>query len=356
VSDGWTLVPPQGSGFAPDLDERLDEALLAGELTNLHGVVVLRGGQLALEHYVPGDDIAWGQPLGRVVFDAETLHDLRSVTKSVVGLLYGIALKRGIVPPPEAGLFESFPEFPELAAEPARSRITIAHVLTMTMGLEWDESRPYTDPANSEIAMDAAPDRYRFVLERRVVSEPGKTWLYNGGATALLGRLIALGSGRSLSEFAHDALFSPLGITRFEWARAWDGAPAAASGLRLRPRDTARIGQLMLQNGVWNERAIVPRSWLDAALQERVRIDDRTADTDPDPNTWYYGYHWYLGRAHEELPGQPWIGAFGNGGQQLWIVPGHELVVACTFGNYDHPDQRTAPERLLRAIFAAVEP
>ena len=306
---------------------------------------MLRGAKLVLEHYLHGDDESWGWPLGRVAFTAETLHDLRSVTKSIVALLYGVALDHGKVPRPEENLFACFPEFSDLASDPTRSALTIEHVLTMTMGTEWDEARPYTDPANSEIAMEAAPDRYRYILERPIVVEPGTRWTYNGGATALLGRLIAQGTGESLPQFASDALFAPLGITTFEWARGSDGTPSAASGLRLRPRDLARIGQLMLQNGMWKEQAIVPSPWLGTALRERVEIGDGRQ----------YGYHWYVGTLHDELPAERWIAAFGNGGQQLWIIPGRELVVACTFGNYDRPDQHTAPENLLRVILGALE-
>ena len=133
-----------------------------------------------------------------VSFGPETLHDLRSVTKSVVGLLYGIALDRGLVPPPDAPLMAQFPEYGDLAADPARAGITVGHALTMTLGTEWDEERPYTDPENSEIAMEMAPDRYRYVLERPVIVPPGTRWIYSGGAVALVGALIARGAGKSL--------------------------------------------------------------------------------------------------------------------------------------------------------------
>jgi CubicO group peptidase (beta-lactamase class C family) len=146
---------------------------------DLHGVVIVRAGCLVFERYFEGEDNARGSPLGRVAFKADTLHDLRSVSKSIVGLLYGIALGDGKVPPPETALFASFPEYTDLAADPARNRWTIHHVLTMTIGTDWDElSVPYTDPSNSETAMDMAPDRYRFVLGAPVVMEPGKRWVY----------------------------------------------------------------------------------------------------------------------------------------------------------------------------------
>ena len=114
-------------------------------------------------------------PLGTVVFGPDVPHDLRSVSKSVVGLAYGIALAAGKVPPPEAKLYEQFPEYSDLASQPGRDRLTIHHVLSMTLGLDWDElTIPYGDPRNAENAMEAAPDRYRFILERPIVGEPGR--------------------------------------------------------------------------------------------------------------------------------------------------------------------------------------
>jgi len=337
----WTSLPPADMGFAADLPARLDAAIAAGKLPNLHGIIVARGGKLVLERYIPGVDESWGQPLGTVDFGPQTLHDLRSVTKSIVCLIYGIALSQGKVPAPDQPLLAQFPQYPDLAADPARQKLTIGHVLTMTMGTAWNEDLPYTNPANSEIAMEMAPDRYRFVLDRPVVGEPGVRWTYSGGATALLGHLIAKGTGQPLPDFARDALFTPLGIGAFEWVRGIDKVtPSAASGLRLAPRDLARIGQMVLQNGTWDGRPVVPASWLAAVLQDRVGIDDFRR----------YGYHWYMGALPVGAGGarrERWIGAAGNGGQRLYVMPGLDLVVAMTFGNYNKPDQWRPPLALL---------
>ena len=185
------------------------------------------------------------------------------MSKSIVGLLYGIALAQGKVPPPEAPLFAAFPEYADLAADAGRDRLTIHHVLTMTMGTDWDESSlPYSDPANSEIAMDLAPDRYRYILERRVVMEPGKRWTYCGGATALLARLIAKGTGKPLHDFrARSAVRSARARPDGMGAEA-KGEPFAASGLRMTPRDLARIGMMMANGGMAGDRRVVPAQWL----------------------------------------------------------------------------------------------
>ncbi|MEU0564053.1 serine hydrolase [Nonomuraea sp. NPDC005983] len=296
---------------------RIDELLSSGKAPNLHGVVVVQDGQIVLERYGAGDDFRLNDPLGHVTFDAGTPHDLRSVTKSVVALLYGIALGDGLVPSPGDGLLQHFPQYPDLVE--GRERLTVEHALTMTLGLEWDESVPYTSSANSEIAMEEAPDRYRYILSRPVIEEPGKRWLYCGGASALIGRLIADGVKAPLEEFARERLFGPLGIDA-EWM-TYRGVAMAASGLRMRPRDLAELGRLVLEGG----RGLVPESWIGEMQRSRVRIADGHE----------YGYQWYV------TPGR-WVAAHGNGGQALVVVPDRRLVVALTAGDYNSDQVSTA--------------
>jgi CubicO group peptidase (beta-lactamase class C family) len=190
----WVPISERDAGVAAALGDRIDAAQRKGELPGLHGVLLARRGRLVLERYYPGADHSWGRPLGLVAFGADTLHDLRSVTKSLVGLLYGIALAEGKVAAPDAVLVDQFPEYPDLAAEPSRRRLTVAHALTMTMGLEWNEQLPYTSPANAEIAMERAPDRYRFVLERPFAKRPAPA-----GATTAGRRPYSGGSSRAAS-------------------------------------------------------------------------------------------------------------------------------------------------------------
>lgn len=331
VVGGWTQAPPAELGFGRDPGGLVEAAFAAGELPGLHGVVVARHGRLVAERYFDGADMRWGQALGTVRFGPEVTHDLRSVSKSIVSLLYGIALAAGKVPGPDAGLYAAFADYGDLAS-PARRKLTVGHALSMSMGTAWNEDLPYTDPNNSEIAMEMAPDRLRYVLTRDVVEAPGTRWRYSGGATALLGALIARGTGQSLLEYGRAVLFGPLGIDDVEWTNGFDGKPAAASGLRLRPRDLARIGQAVLDGG----EGIIPAAWLSESTKARIAID---AEVD-------YGYQWYL--YNGSSGGSPWIGAIGNGGQRLTVVPKLGLVVAITCGNYDRPEQRTVPLKVMR--------
>jgi CubicO group peptidase (beta-lactamase class C family) len=346
----WRSVSPAEAGFADDLEARLDKAVAEKRIWNLHSVIVVRNGRLVLERYFDGEDHARGRPLGVVSFKPDALHDLRSASKSIVGLLYGVALAADKVPPLEQPLLHSFPEYAELLADPGRSRWTVHHVLSMTMGTDWEElSIPYTDVANSETAMDQAPDRYRYILSRPVVAEPGERWVYNGGATALLGRLIARGTGKSLHAFAREVLFDPLGVGPTDWYAGDDGELIAASGIRITPRDLAKIGQLMLRGGVWDDRVVVPAEWIARCTSPVVPIDEVRE----------YGYHWYLGRIAFETPTAPrwsrsrlerYWSAAGNGGQRLFAFPGLDLLVAVTAGNYDTPDQSVPPARVVREV------
>ncbi len=334
------------AGFAADLADRLETIREAGLLGNVHGVVAVRGGQVFLERYFAGVDSLRAKPLGVVRFTAETPHDLRSVSKSIVGLLYGMALGQGRVPPPEAPLLAQFPAYADLAADPDRQRLTVAHALSMTLGTEWDEmSLPYSDPRNSEIAMDRAEDRCRFVLACRIVAPPGQRWIYNGGATALLARLIADGTGQSLHDFAEAALFAPLGISGAIWHHGRDGVASAASGLRLRPLDLARIGVVLLDQGRWHGQPLIPADWLGRAFTPCVSLPDGRR----------YGYHWYLGATPMDdraggVQWEPTVSAIGNGGQRLFLVPRLDLAVVVTAGNYDTPDQWRAPLVVLKDL------
>lgn len=328
---------------------KLDLAEQSGALKNLHAVLVWRKGQLLAERYYSGPDESWGRDLGTVAFGPGTLHDLRSVTKSVVGLLYGIALAEGKVPALDTPLLDAFPEHKDLAKDPQRAAWTIGHVLSMAMGTTWNEDLPYTDPRNSEIAMERAEDRVRFILEQPLEADPGTRWDYNGGCSALIGALISSATGGDLLAYARDVLFDPLAIPSSEWIQGQDKAYSAASGLRLSGPSLLRIGQLVLQGGQWDGRQIVPSAWIEASKAAEIHT------------SWGMGYSrfWYGSEqsstgADGRVTGSHFtLGAMGNGGQRLWILPDLDLVVVTYSGLYNAPDQWINPTLILQRIILA---
>jgi CubicO group peptidase (beta-lactamase class C family) len=324
----------------------LAQAQQDGRVDGLHTLLVSQGGKLVFEYYGRGADQAEGRGgLGPISFGPDMPHDLRSASKSVVGLAYGIALAAGKVPPPEAKLYAQFPEYSDLASQPGRDRITVHHALSMTLGFEWDEfTIPYGHPGNAEVDMEAAADRIRFILERPIIDEPGEKWSYCGGATALLGRLIAKGTGEPVLDYCRHVLFDQMAFGPVSWAKGKDGEFRAASGLRLLPRDFLKIGQLVLARGVWNGQQIVPGDWLKRALTPAATIPDGRR----------YGYQWYLGAspAGASQHWERWVGGIGWGGQRLYVFPELDLVVAQFCGNYEKPG--TEQRRINDAIITEV--
>ncbi len=342
ASAPWPTAAPADVGFAPDIADRLEWGIKSGLLKHFHAIVVTRVGKLVLERYFEGQDWAWGRNLGIVKHGPETLHDLRSVTKSVTSILYGIALDRGLVPPLVAPLMAQFPEYPDLAADQRRQLVTIEHVINMTLGYEWNEQLPYTDPKNAEIMMEMAKDRYRFVLERPILAPPGTRWNYNGGCTALIGRLIEKGTKQTISDFAKQALFDPLGIDTFEWITGADGVHSPASGLRLRARDLARIGALILGKGQIDSRRIVSAGWIEGVAVGAVPTGDGLM----------YGRSWF--QLDTPVAGfanpQPTLMGFGNGGQRLFVMPSTDIACVVFSGRYNEMDSWVHPTRLWREI------
>ena len=346
--DQLEKVSAESVGIDAAAIAKLTEDIRAGKHSNIHSLLVLRSGKLAVEEYFQGEDERRGQPLGTVRFDAATLHDLRSVSKSVTSALFGIAIASGEISDIEAPVLSYFPEYRALQTAD-RMRIRLRHVLSMSSGLEWDEdSRPYGDPQNSETAMDAADDRAQFVLSRPISAPPGERFRYSGGDTLLLAAVIERATKMRLDKYAEKVLFRPLGVERYDWIRYPDGTPIAASGLRLLPRDMAKFGVLYLNRGQWQGVQIVPEAWVKASMTAQTKVADRPFGFQN------YGYQWWLGTARDEAH-TPWIMAVGYGGQRIMLIPSLDLVMVLTAGMYRNRAQTDITfEVLLDGVLPAV--
>jgi CubicO group peptidase (beta-lactamase class C family) len=344
LNDGWSIDTPEALGFDRSrlcgLADRLREA------DDVHSVVVARHGRLVFEQYFAGYDEPWGYDDKRYEFDAKMKHDMRSVSKSVVSLLAGIAIDRRLIDGVDASVLQYFPEMASAAPE-GWADIKLRDLLTMSSGMAWDENRPWTDPKNDERHLLSETDPIRYVLSKPVAAPPGTQWNYNGGGVELLGAVIARRSGQSLATFAREALFGPLGITDFEWQTYPNGKVSAASGLRLRPRDATKIGQLMLNKGVWQGVQIVSADWIEQSVVPRFQATGYFG------GLFFYGRFWWLGRTLSGGQEVPWIAAIGLGGQRIFIVPSLDLVVTSTSGLYAEPRQGVAALDILGVVISA---
>ena len=341
-ADGeWPTASPEEAGLDSATLCSLNEALDKSPEMNVHAVLVVRGGRLVYETYRGGRDQKWGD-MRVISHGPQTEHDVRSISKSVVSLLFGIALDRKLIASIDEPVFTYFPEYATLRT-PEKDRILLRHLLAMRSGLAWNESVPYSDPTNSEIMMFWSVEPYRFVLEQPVRHDPDEEWNYSSGNTELLAGVLQKATGEPLAEFAREALFEPLGITQFAWLHMPSGDVAASWGLRLRPRDMAKIGELVLRKGMWNGRRVVSEAWIEESTQARP---DGSYATDWNP---LYGYQWWIGNSAVGDHAISWIAGGGLGGQRIYIAPAYDLVVVITAGLYDAPFEDQ--DRVVKSIF-----
>jgi CubicO group peptidase (beta-lactamase class C family) len=348
LSDGWTIAAQADLGLDPAKLCELDPFIAQWTEANIHAVVVVRKGKLAMERYFRGADERWGSPLGTVQYAADVKHDLRSISKSVTSLLVGIARGEGKFPALDSSAIDFFPQYAGLKTA-GNARITFTDFLTMSSGLAWDESLPYSNPANSERRLIDAPDPLKYVFEQRLVARPGEIYNYNGGGTTVLGAAVAKATGQRLDDYARDKLFSPLDITDYDWVKlpfAADSPPAAASGLRLRARDAAKLGQLLLSDGTWQDKQVLPKGWAADSIKPRLNGD----------GLFFYGYQWWLGRSFHNGAELTWAAGVGYGGQRLYVVPALDLVVMVNAGHYGGPLQGVIPIGIFtRVVLPAVK-
>jgi CubicO group peptidase (beta-lactamase class C family) len=345
LSDGWDVATPDAVGLDATVLCSIGPRYQYRTEANLHSVLVIRHGKLVYERYFTGADEQLGQPIGTIAFNATTKHDLRSITKSVVSLVLGIAIGKGQIVGIDQPVLPLLPEYADLRS-PQKDKITLRDLLTMSQGLTWNEDLPYSDPNNSEEQMDTAADPVRYTLSRPVETPSGEVFNYSGGSAIIIARLLRNATGQPIDAYARTELFAPLGIMDFEWLPVASGEPAAASGLRLRPRDTAKLGQLVLNHGAWHGKQVVPADWIAAATAAHINAN----------LLWFYGYQFWLGRSLVHEREVEWAVGLGYGGQRLFIVPALDLVVLVHAGLYHSSSQAAVPLTVLnRYVLRAVQ-
>ena len=367
LDDGWTTGAAAEVGLSVIPLERMSEEIRRGVFPNVHGVLIAKDGRLVFEEYFEGHDFRYRQGRRETVslaFDRETLHDTRSVGKSLTSALVGIAVGDGAITSLDAPLVDFFPEHASMATAD-KQRITLRHALTMSAGLDWNEGEvPYTDPNNDEELMEASDDPAGNVLVREVVSDPGSTWYYNSGLPLLLGLIVSRTSAQPLGSYARERLFEPLGFGSHEWSgpRAWADVPELkwdgseewagsanpAGSFWIRPRDLLKFGSLYLNEGSWNGNSALPAKWVHESLRSHVwRTDGTMEHGEGVSSRGGYGYFWW--HDHYTLPyGELTVhSAAGNGGQRIWVIPTLDLVAVHFTGNYNLPWASFHAERLL---------
>jgi CubicO group peptidase (beta-lactamase class C family) len=354
----WTNSTPTAEGVDIGVLAALDEEFTSGAHGYINGMLVIRNGRIvyqntyAQDYDTPfkGRDQARGQynyydPDWHPYFERGPLHTVQSISKSVTSALIGIAIGRGEIPGVEVDVMRYFDDHDQANPDARWSDITLRDLLTMTSGIDWDESSfEYTDPRNVCAAMESSADWVAYVLNRSMAATPGEKFVYNSGVTMLLSHILLRATGKQADAYAREHLFGPLGIGSFYWKRTPTGLIDAEGGLYLKPEDLARFGLLYAHDGMWDEKRILPANWVSATMAPSIAV--------PDAESWKYGFQWWLMR-YTEAPEKYAYTGLGYGGQRLIVLPEYDLVAVFTGWNiYDKPSLSAdlLLDRLLKSV------
>ena len=326
----------------------LDQEIAEGKHGYVDGILVVRHGQLVFERSYKQDYQTlfvgkgapgiynYYDPSWHPYYKRTDLHTMQSVSKAVASTLIGIAIRRGEIPGVDVKVMPYFAEF-RTNSDPRRESMTLAHVLTMTAGIAWDES--------SDTDLEAGEDWIQYVLDQPMVAEPGKVFVYNGGATELLAYILEKATGKHVDDYAREQLFKPLGIDDFYWKRTPTGLADTEGGLYLRPRDLAKLGYLFLNDGTWDGNRLLPEGWVRDSTARKVEKTDW--------GDFGYGYKWWVISQKGPTSYEAYA-ASGHGGQRLIVVPELDLIATVTAWNiYD--ERELSMEYALDRVLAAVQ-
>lgn len=300
LNDDWALATPASVNMDPDLLEQAYRLMYKDtRFTMARSLLIIRNGKLVAEAY-PHD-----------IDDIDQIANIQSMTKSFTSILAGIALEKGLLDSVNQTLFSIYPE--HFSRYPEKKTITLHQALTMSTGIDFDNG------SHTQVLYHTDGSSVEYVLSQNQKYAPGQVFHYHDGAPQLVSAAVQKQFGKPFSEFANQYLFKPLGITDWDWEVAHDGNTFGAFSLYLKPRDAAKFGQLLLQEGIWNGQQIVDSAWISHATKPQLNSSQLGTA---------YGYYFWI------YPAYGAYAADGHGGQRIMVIPEKELVIVYTAWGY----------------------
>ena len=293
--------------------------IISQDYGRLESLLLMKDSMLVLEEYFYG-------------YDKTRQHNIHSVTKSIASLMLGIVLDQHREIQVSLPLFDFFPAYDTLARD-GKEQVTLEQLLTMTAGFPADDIPGWVD----------LEEQLLNILSRPLAQVPGEVFQYNNDNSILLGGILQTITGAPADLLVKNYLFDPMGITSYQWAYV-NGLPQCNSDLQMLPRDMAKIGQLVLNDGRWGNDQLVPEAWIRESTRPHLAESEY----------FDYAYHWW----HRSVGNKPWwdipesgsneeheiVIAMGFGGQYIMVIRDLNMVVVTT--SSDYADGRTARSKV----------
>ena len=342
ANDDWTLAAPATHGLDAARFSALDAAINSGQAPDTTSVLVVHRGALVHETYFNGAD-------------RSTLHNTRSLTKSVTAMLVGAAIDRGLISGVNAPVLGFFPERTPAHPGAFKNAITVEDLLTMSAQWECDDNNEYS--AGHEERMYVSADWTGFALDlpergyaswnKRPADSPhGRAFAYCTANSFMLGAIVERASGMPLQRFAAEVLERPLGIEKSVWNRSSEGVGMGGGGTEYRSRDLAKLGQLIIDGGRWKGQQVLPAAWTRAMTEVHAQTP---FDAD-------YGYQiWRFPFTAGGKAVHAWAMS-GNGGNAVFVVPEKQLVVVVTRTRFNQRGMHQETQKLLQDYILSALP
>lgn len=342
LGDGWQTASLEDVGISRSGIEKFIRMLIDTPIDSvsspeIHGVLVARHGKLVLEEYFHGEH-------------RDKPHDTRSAAKSLTSDLFGAAVKAGIPVSVSTSVYGTMNggAFPS-DLDPRKKSLTVENLLTMSSGLDCDDADEKS-PGNEQTMQQQTeqPDYYKYTLDLKMIRNPGEKAVYCSVQPNLVGGVLSRAAKQSLPVLFQNLIAEPLQIKRYYMNLTPTGDAYMGGGVRFLPRDFMKLGQLHLNDGVWNGRRILTPEWSRRATSPLYELPSYKSKVG-------YGYYWsvteypYKGRTVKAFF------AGGNGGQVVIGIPELDLVIAFYGGNYADAVAYTSgqiyvPQHILPAI------
>lgn len=334
LNDGLPVDQLASANISADKLKQLDSAITANQFKKITSVLIARHGKLVYEKYYN---------------DASdtTHHNTRSATKSIAGMLIGIAIDKKFIPSEQSPVFQYFKDkMPVQNPDPRKEKITIEDLLTMSSLLECDDDNSYS--RGNEESMYLIEDYFQFTLNLPIrgfpawASKPeespyGRSFSYCTAGVTLLGGLLERATKMPLAQFAQTNLFGPLGISGEEWQITPSGTPMTGGGLALKSRDLLKLALLYSDGGVWNGKQIISKEWVTKSTVPHANARENVD----------YGYLWWLESFGQENNMHQAYYMAGNGGNKIAVFPDLDVVVVTTSTNFNTQGMHTQTQKII---------
>ena len=310
IKDDLSTGSIAGTGLDASLLSQMMEKIVKGNYPNVRSILIIKNGKLVFEEYFYD-------------YDRNRLQEMRSASKSIISALTGIAIHNHTLPNVNIKLRELLPQYTFANPSPLKDLITLKDLLDNQSGVAYDAADPKL--GGDETAMGYSHDWIKYTYDLPMVDTPGKVGRYNSGNPITVGKIIEQHAQVPLHDYAAKYLFGPLNIHDFKWNFKPDESNAENfCQVFLTPRDMAKFGLLYLQNGVWNNKQVVPKSWVEESTTKHSVVQGVN-----------YGYLWWLKHLDTKNKAYQSYAAQGNGGQKIYVFKDLNMVVVTTGGNYN---------------------